>query len=684
MNRRSISPAPTLATRARSDDASPVSHESSPGDATRLLELERSYAELRSQSEALGELVAMLGDGVVCTELDGTITYCNESASRMLGGNAKDWLGRSLFDWFPRSEVTRLFALYQAALDGRAQTLEWQDSRNTSSYLSVDVRLARASDGAGSPTGIVNVFRDVTERRRAEETTRRDSYVLSQLEDAVVCTDTELRVVYWNEAAERIFQWPSNEVLGRSILNRLPGEVHELVGALMREIAAGARVAPAEWEDFRKDGSRVWMQWRSQPIADDAGRPIGVVSVGTDISARRVAEQRKAELEAQLYQAQKMETMGMLSSGIAHDFNNILTAILIQSEVALADPETTARSGTALKEIRAAGLRAKALVRRILNFSRREEPEARPVDLRALLGEVVSFVRATLPPSIEIRFDAATNCRATLSDENRLHQVFVNLSSNAASAMARGGVLEFSLGEVELPKSRALSNGTLAPGQYVMASVSDNGSGMNAETVARVFEPFFTTKRAGEGTGLGLTIVASIVAQHGGAIQVDSRPGVGTKVTVFLPVFAGDEPVKATPTPPRVLPRGMGERILVLDDEESLALLMRATLETLGYRVTHATSALQVIAELEAAPSSFDLIVTDQNMPQLSGVELAQRARKIGVELPIVIATAFGAPLDARDADDIGQLVVLEKPFEVEHLARLVRRLLDAQGALDR
>jgi CheY-like chemotaxis protein len=375
--------------------------------------------------------------------------------------------------------------------------------------------------------------------------------------------------------------------------------------------------------------------------------------------------------------------MGMLSSGIAHDFNNILAAILMQSEVALADPQTTPRSSIALKEIRAAGLRAKALVRRILNFSRREEPELAPVDLGELLDEVASFVRATLPPTIEIRFERPASYPATLADENRLHQVFVNLSSNAAAAMPRGGVLELSLSEAELPGARTLSTGTLAPGRYLVASVHDTGCGMDAATAARMFEPFFTTKRAGEGTGLGLAIVASIVSQHGGAIHVESAPGAGARLTVYLPILATDEPVKATPTPPRVLPRGNGERVLVLDDEESLALLMCATLQSLGYRATHAVSAAKVLAELAAAPGSFDLLVTDQNMPQLSGVELARRVRAAGVELPIVIATGFGAPLDARDADEIGRLVVLEKPFEMERLARLVRRLLDAQGTLN-
>jgi CheY-like chemotaxis protein len=274
----------------------------------------------------------------------------------------------------------------------------------------------------------------------------------------------------------------------------------------------------------------------------------------------------------------------------------------------------------------------------------------------------------------------AKSCPTTLADENRLHQVLVNLSSNAASAMPHGGVLQFSLHETQLVGARALSTGVLAPGRYLVVSVSDTGAGMTAETVRRMFEPFFTTKGSGEGTGLGLAIVASIVAEHAGAIQVESTPHAGSKLTIYLPVIDGGAPTRATPTPARLLPRGNGEHVLVIDDEESLALLMRATLETLGYRVSHESSALGVVAQLEATPDAYDLIVTDQNMPELSGVELARRARAASLELPIVIATGFAAPLDAREADGLRNLVVLEKPFEVEHLARLIRRLLDDRG----
>jgi PAS domain S-box-containing protein len=659
----------------------PASGETSSTDEGQVAALERRLSELEAAHEDLHELLAALGDAVVGTDLDGNVTYWNEAASRLLGGSAGDWLGRSLFDWFPRQELTRLFALYRQALDGAPQVLEWQDERNPATDLAVEVRFLARRPHSLQSSRLVHVFHDVTARRRVEDTMRRDALVLAQLQDAVVCTDTELCVVYWNEAAERIFGWRRDEMIGRSILTRLPAEVHEHVASIMLEIRAGRRTSDSQWEDYRKDGSRVWVSWRSQPITDPRGQVVGVVSVGSDMTERRAAERRKTELETQLFHAQKMETIGTLSSGIAHDFNNILAGILMQSEIALADQDAPPKLNAAVKEIRAAGLRAKALVRRILNFSRRNEPQRELVDVAALLSEVAMFVRATLPASIEIHVDLPANTRRVLADENRLYQVFVNLSSNAAAAMPEGGQLHFSLRESELVAPRQLATGLLPPGRYLEVSVTDTGSGMDAETRARMFEPFFTSKRPGEGTGLGLAIVASVMGEHGGAVDVESAPRAGSNIRVFLPVASVGPSARPTPTPARPLPRGTGEHILVLDDGESLTLLMRAALETLGYRVSQASSALDVTAALGAAPRAFDLIVIDQSMPELSGVELARRARAAGSELPIVIATGFAAPLDAQEAEGLRNLVVLEKPFEVEHLTRLIRRLLDATPA---
>jgi signal transduction histidine kinase len=296
----------------------------------------------------------------------------------------------------------------------------------------------------------------------------------------------------------------------------------------------------AEWEDFRKDGSRVWIRWRSRPLLNKGGQFVGVVSVGTDMTFRRAEERRRAELEGQLFHAQRMETIGVLSSGIAHDFNNILAAILMRSDIALDDQSLAPKARSTIEEIRRAGLRARGLVRRMMHFSRRDEAGSLPVDVRALLLEVATFIRPTLPPAIKLEVDVPPACATILADDNRLFQVFVNLATNAAAAMPAGGRLEIVLTEELLAEHRTVATGTLAAGRYLATRVSDTGSGMGPETISRIFEPFFTTKRPDQGTGLGLTIVASIVEHYNGGVQVESTPGAGTAMTVLLPALVPD------------------------------------------------------------------------------------------------------------------------------------------------
>jgi len=487
----------------------------------------------------LARLLAVAGGAIICTDLDGRIAYCSDPARQLLGISGDERGRDSVFDWLPRSESVRLFALYQAMLDGQPRSMAWQ-AEGSSTWRSVQVQVLDSDPETNVPRLLVNTFGDQTERRLADEAMRRDALVLAQLQDAVVCTDPGLRVVYWNEAAERIFDWRRSEVLGRSVLERLPREVHEQVALVMQGIQGNGRETEAEWEDFRKDGSRVWIHWRSRALLDENGRFLGVVSIGVDVTARRAEERRRVELESQLFHAQRVETIGLFSSGIAHDFNNVLAAILMRAEVALGDQALSAKARANLEDIRRAGRRALAMARRILRFGRHDEQDRVFVDLRALLDEVACFVRPGLSPLVEIKLELPVASPLTLADENRLYQVFVNLASNAAGAMPTGGVMTLSLRETWLSEAKAMTTGTVAPGRYAVVSVVDTGLGMEPEIMRRMFEPFFTTKPSGEGTGLGLAIVATIVGQHGGAIQVSSSPGSGSEVSVFLPTLDGD------------------------------------------------------------------------------------------------------------------------------------------------
>ncbi len=536
-------------------------------------------------------------------------------------------------------------------------------------------------DTEGRPTRVLGTTQDIHEERctaeagrRAEETMRRDAQSLAQLQDAVVCTDVDLRITAWNHAAERIFLWTRDELIGHRVGDRLPPEIADGAEQHLRSVIAEARSVSGEWEDYRKDGSRVWIDWRSQVVTDARGSVVGTVSVGHDITERRFAELKRRELELQLFHAQKMETMGLLAGGIAHDFNNILTVILMLAELGAAG--MTASPEVAFKDIRKGGLRAKDLVRRILTFSRPSEPERRVIDISAVVEEALSFVRNTLAPSIELRVELMPRCPTTLGDANQIQHVLINLVSNAAFAMPHGGTLTIRIRQQHCRRNYRVATGELTPGPYLVIEVEDSGVGIQEANVCKVFDAFFTTKAPGEGTGLGLPIVRGIAEEHGGAVDVTSVVGKGSLFSLFLPAITSDQDTLVAESPSELSPRGRGERVLVVDDEESIAILTRSALEGLGYSAVHTTSPEAFLREFESNSTAYDLVIVDHTMPRVTGLELAQRVRQAGHVQPIIIATGFSGRLSRPALERLSDTIVLEKPFDVAELATNLRRLL--------
>jgi PAS domain S-box-containing protein len=539
-------------------------------------------------------------------------------------------------------------------------------------------------DAEGRPTRVLGTTQDIHEEKctaeagmRAEETMRRDAQSLAQLQDAVVCTDVDLRITAWNYAAERIFQWTREEQIGRRAGDRLPAEPGRSAEGNLRAVVDAGECVSCEWEDFRKDGSRVWIDWRTQPVTDSRGKVVGTVSVGRDITERRFAELKRRDLELQLFHAQKMETMGLLAGGIAHDFNNILTVILMLAELGAGGMVTSPED--AFKDIRKGGLRAKDLVRRILTFSRPSEPERRMMDLSAVVEEALQFVRNTLSPAVELRVELIPNSPTTLGDANQIQHVLINLVSNAAFAMPHGGTLTIRIRQQQCRRSYRVATGELSPGAYLVIEVEDTGLGIKESDVSKVFDAFFTTKAPGEGTGLGLPIVRGIAEEHGGAVDVTSVPGKGSLFSLFLPALSTDRGVLAPESPTAQAPRGRGERVLVVDDEESIAILTRSALEGLGYSAVHTTSPEAFLREFESNSAAYDLIIVDHTMPRVTGLELAQRVRRAGHVQPIIIATGFSGRLSRPALDRLSDTIVLEKPFDVAELASNMRRLLEAR-----
>ncbi len=398
-----------------------------------------------------------------------------------------------------------------------------------------------------------------------------------------------------------------------------------------------------------------------------------------EIEDRRRAEREKEKLESQLRRVQRLETIGTLAGGVAHDFNNLLTPILGFSDLALRQLELNHPVCANIEEVIKAAHRAKDLVRQILIFSREAEPEHCSTQLHLVFKEALKLIRASLPATIEIRENLDGHCGTVSCDPSQMHQVLMNLCTNAFDAMREsGGVLEVSLDSLEVDHTLSCLHVNLNEGHYARLSVSDTGCGMDRTTMERIFEPFFSTKKVGEGTGLGLSVVHGIVRAHGGGITVYSEPGIGTTFRIYLPMQPqGGEEIALRNQP---IMTG-SERVLFVDDEHAIVNMGKMMLERLGYHVTATTSSEEAFWLFHSAPDSFDLLITDQTMPYMTGDRLAKEALNIRPDLPIVLITGFSERVTELNYRALGIREFAMKPLLMRDLAEAVRRALEPQSA---
>jgi PAS domain S-box-containing protein len=430
-----------------------------------------------------------------------------------------------------------------------------------------------------------------------------------------------------------------------------------------------------EYRVRQPNGGWYWLLSRGKCLRDETGKPLRFLGSAIDVTREKQAQIDKEHLEAQLRQSQKMEAIGTLAGGIAHDFNNILGAILGYGELA----HQHAAEGSTLRRyldnvMHAAG-RAKTLVDRILGFSRSGMGERVPVNIQSVVEETLEMLAASLPPGIRLAQQLEAGNAAVIGDATRLHQVTMNLCTNAVQAMGSGGDLLVLLERIELTAARPASRGTLAPGLYVRLLVRDTGKGIPPETFERIFDPFFTTKGVGEGTGLGLSLVHGIVADLGGAIEVSSKVGEGTCFEIWLPV-TGEMGMPAEQEQ-RELPLARGETVMIVDDERALVDLGEEILAKLGYEPVGFGSSAAALRAFEAQPQRFAVILTDEAMPELTGTALAREIRRLRPDIPIILMSGYcGTQLTAR-ALGSGVNEVLRKPLQSRELAEALARVLE-------
>ncbi len=389
------------------------------------------------------------------------------------------------------------------------------------------------------------------------------------------------------------------------------------------------------------------------------------------------AEAERISLLQHLQRSQKMEALGTLAGGIAHDFNNILGAIIGYAELALLHIPDETKLRENIRMVLTAGERAKELVKQILAFSRQSEEERKPIQIAYTVKEVLKFMRASLPSTIEIRMNIASNSGLVLADPVQIHQVLMNLCTNAHHAMReKGGVLDVQLTSVDLGQEYAAVHPGLKPGPYVKISVKDTGHGMDEATMMKIFDPYFTTKEKGVGTGLGLALVHSIVQKHGGAVTVASEPGKGSAFDLYFPVIRKETVPKGRV--PEEMPTGQ-ERILLVDDDQVLLEVGKKMLEHLGYSVESVTGSMDALALFTADPLRYDLVVTDMTMPTMTGDKLAVELMRIREDIPIVLCTGYSERIIAESARAIGIKAFVMKPILIGELARTVRDVLDGE-----
>jgi signal transduction histidine kinase/CheY-like chemotaxis protein len=392
------------------------------------------------------------------------------------------------------------------------------------------------------------------------------------------------------------------------------------------------------------------------------------------MNERKRAEEEKEKLQVQLQQSQKMEAVGTLAGGIAHDFNNILGAILGYTELTLTDDNLIPESRDNLSEVLSAGKRAKELVKQILMFSRKNEDTQTPVQINLVVEEAAKLLRQTIPTTIGLNMDIDHHTGTVLADATQMHQIVMNLGTNAYHAMREaGGQLEIVLEPIYVNQTIASKFPNLREGKFALLTIKDTGSGMDPVTISRIFDPFFTTKIVGEGTGMGLSVVYGIIQNHGGAIGVESTPGSGTTFKVFLPLIQGGA---TAITAAEDNPQTGSEHILVVDDEPSLRKMLKKILESLGYRVTAVTSPVEALETFKADPEAFDLMLSDQTMPKMTGDQLAREMMKVRPGFPVVICTGYSDILDDEKAAAMGVRALLMKPLDRYKLSETIRRVL--------
>ncbi len=615
----------------------------------------------------LRPLFEKAADAIFVGRMDGSLVQVNEQACKVTGYTEEQLLTMNVMDVDAHhNSIDRFSGFVSGLAPGQGITIESDHVRKDGTVFPVEITI-NILDIPGGPF-VMGLARDITARKQAEQAVRESEKkyrsMLESMDDPIYICSEDFRVIYMNPAMEVMTGYKEKEAVGTPCFNIIHGLEEECPWCRYREIQNGESVK----SEFAAPRNRRIYDVSCSPIRQHDGS-VYKLTVFRDITDIK-------KMEARIMQSQKMESIGNLAGGIAHDFNNLLFPIVGRAEMLLEDLPAQSAEHASAHEILVAGKRARDLVQRILSFSRQDDHQVQAVAFQDILEEVLTFSRSTIPSNIDIIEDIRKDCGGVMADPSLLHQVGMNLITNAFHAIDKTeGRIFIRLAETVLEplEERDMIHGS---GKYLVLTVADNGRGMPPEVMEKIFDPYFTTKEKGRGTGLGLSVVFGIVKEMNGEIKVHSEVGAGSEFTVYLPLAAES----CSGEPPKIgeRPEKGSERILLVDDEPAIVGLEAQILGRLGYKVDARLDSKDALAVFQENPMHYDLVITDMTMPGMTGDQFARAVLETRPGMPVIICTGFSEKMGQAEAEKMGIQGYLMKPVTGSDLAKTVRRVLDA------
>ncbi len=632
------------------------------------------------------QLVESSNDWLWEMDSDSVYTFASPHCREFLGYEPEEIIGKRPYDLMPPEEAKRVSAIFKI-IKGRRDPFRGLENTNVhknGSLVYMETSGAPIFDDNGNFLGYRGLDRNITERKRAEQAIReseaRYRTLIHTLPDAMVAVDLSGRITYSSPSTHRLMSpgnEPSREVLGHAITDWIHPDYHAKALAGMKHVQEGGVFQNEEFLIVRRDGSTFFAEMTASCIKDDQGKVIGMLALARDISDRKRTEEERTQLQAQLLQAQKMESIGRLAGGVAHDFNNMLSVILgytelIQNQLSPDDPMVSD-----VMQIERAGRRARDITQQLLAFSRKQIIEPTLLDLNELVAATQQGLARLIGEDIDLRFCPEPDLFKIKFDHSQLDQILINLAVNARDAMPQGGKLTIETANIRIDESFSREHLGFLPGDYVLLTVSDTGIGMDRMTLSHAFEPFFTTKAIGKGTGLGLATVYGIVTQGGGFIEAFSEPSKGSTFKIYFPRMTED----ALPQPEaKVFPLEQGNgTVMVVEDDGMVRDMTVAMLQSVGYKVLPAETPNDALDFCQKSGTPIDLLITDVVMPELSGAELRDKILEVRPGIKVLFISGYAGDIIAHHGVLDEGVNFIRKPFSMNDLALAVRNVIQRQ-----